>query len=53
MLAKHVPTVLPPMPPDEAIETTRIHSVAGVLEGRGLVGTVRFAPRTTPLAMPN
>ncbi len=40
MLAKRIPTILPPMSLDEAIETTRIHSVAGVLEdGRGLVAT--------------
>src|SRR5580698_5716098 len=40
MLAKRIPTILPPMSLDEAIETTRIHSVAGVLEnGSGLVGT--------------
>jgi magnesium chelatase family protein len=40
MLAKRIPTILPPMSLAEAIETTRIHSVAGVLEdSRGLVGT--------------
>jgi magnesium chelatase family protein len=40
MLAKRIPTILPPMSLDEAIETTRIHSVAGTLEDhRGLVGT--------------
>jgi magnesium chelatase family protein len=40
MLAKRIPTILPPMSLDEAIETTRIHSVAGVLEdSRGLVAT--------------
>jgi magnesium chelatase family protein len=40
MLAKRIPTILPPMSLEEAIETTRIHSVAGVLEGGGgLVGT--------------
>ncbi|MGA9481774.1 MAG: YifB family Mg chelatase-like AAA ATPase [Candidatus Acidiferrales bacterium] len=40
MLAKRIPTIQPPMSLEEAIETTRIHSVAGVLEdARGLVGT--------------
>ncbi len=49
MLAKRIPTVLPPMSLAEAIETTRIHSVAGVLEdSRGLVGTRPYrAPHHT------
>ncbi|HEX3372053.1 MAG TPA: YifB family Mg chelatase-like AAA ATPase, partial [Candidatus Acidoferrales bacterium] len=43
MLAKRIPTVLPPMSLEEAIETTRIHSVAGLLDdARGLVGTRPF-----------
>jgi magnesium chelatase family protein len=43
MLAKRIPTVLPPMSLSEAIETTRIHSVAGLLEdSRGVVGTRPF-----------
>ncbi|HVA93742.1 MAG TPA: YifB family Mg chelatase-like AAA ATPase [Candidatus Dormibacteraeota bacterium] len=43
MLAKRIPTLLPPMSLEEAIETTRIHSVAGLLdEARGLVGTRPF-----------
>lgn len=43
MLAKRIPTILPPMSLEEAIETTRIHSVAGTLEnGQGLVGTRPF-----------
>ena len=43
MLAKRIPTILPPLSLAEAIETTRIHSVAGVLEeSRGLVGTRPF-----------
>ncbi len=43
MLAKRIPTSLPPMALEEAIETTRIHSVAGILEdARGLVGTRPF-----------
>src|SRR6202162_1134097 len=43
MLAKRLPTILPPMSLEEAIETTRIHSVAGTLEGaQGLIGTRPF-----------
>ena len=43
MLAKRIPTILPPMSLDEAIETTRVHSVAGILEdSRGLVGARPF-----------
>jgi len=43
MLAKRIPTILPPMSLEEAIETTRIHSVAGLLsDSQGLVGTRPF-----------
>lgn len=31
MLAKRVPSILPPMTLDEALETTKIHSIAGTL----------------------
>lgn len=38
MLAMRLPTLLPAMGPDEALETTKIHSVAGRLpDGKGLV----------------
>jgi magnesium chelatase family protein len=49
MLARRLPTILPPMSFDEAIETTKIHSVAGLLSERdGLIGTRPFrAPHHT------
>jgi len=34
MLAKRVPSILPPMSLDEALETTKIHSIAGTLASR-------------------
>jgi len=43
MLAKSLPTILPGMIFDEALETTRIHSVAGLLrEGQPLLATRPF-----------
>ena len=37
MLARRLPSILPPMGPAEAIDVTRIHSVAGLHGGGGLV----------------
>ena len=37
MLAKRLPSILPPLTFEEALETTKIHSVEGILGGRGLV----------------
>lgn len=40
MLARRMPTILPPLSLHEALETTKIHSVAGILPaGGGLVTT--------------
>lgn len=36
MLAKRLPSILPPMEQAEALETTKIYSVAGLLPGGGL-----------------
>jgi magnesium chelatase family protein len=49
MLARRLPTILPPMSFEEAIETTKIHSVAGLLSDRvGLIGMRPFrAPHHT------
>lgn len=49
MLARRLPTILPPLTLEEALETTKIHSVAGLLApGQALVATRPFrAPHHT------
>jgi magnesium chelatase family protein len=43
MLAKRIPSILPPLTFEEALETTKIHSVAGVLDHKaGLVSARPF-----------
>ncbi|MBU2525072.1 MAG: YifB family Mg chelatase-like AAA ATPase [Bacteroidetes bacterium] len=37
MLAKRLPSILPPMTIDEALETTKIHSVAGKVKETGIL----------------
>jgi magnesium chelatase family protein len=41
MIAKRLGTILPPLTLDEALETTRIHSVAGLLEAKQALVTQR------------
>ena len=35
MVAKRIPTILPSMTEEEALEVTKIYSVAGLLKNRG------------------
>ena len=42
MLARRLPTVLPTLTLTEAIETTKVHSVAGSLNGKAIVATRPF-----------
>ena len=42
MLAKRLPTILPAMTFEEAIEATKVHSVMGLLDGRALISTRPF-----------
>ncbi len=48
MLSKRVPTILPPMTMEEAIEATKIHSICGLLLDKAFVATRPFrAPHHT------
>lgn len=42
MLAKRLPTILPAMTFEESIETTKVHSVMGLMDGRALIATRPF-----------
>ncbi len=48
MMAKRLPTILPPMTFEEIIEVTQVYSAAGLMKGRGAVGEKPFrAPHHT------
>jgi magnesium chelatase family protein len=48
MLARRLPSILPPLTAQEALDVTRVHSVAGLHAGSGLVGERPFrAPHHT------
>lgn len=42
MLAKRLPSILPPMTLHEALETTKIHSVVGKVKNKGLMSQRPF-----------
>ncbi|WP_424942199.1 YifB family Mg chelatase-like AAA ATPase [Aliiroseovarius crassostreae] len=42
MIAARLPTILPPLSPTEALETSMVHSLAGVLENGGISRTRPF-----------
>ncbi len=51
MLARRLPSILPPLAPDEALEVTRVHSAAGLLATPRLVTAPPFrAPHHTVTA---
>jgi len=54
MLAKRLPTILPPLTMEEALETTKIHSIVGLLApGQALITQRPFrAPHHTAGAIP-
>ena len=52
MLARRLPTILPAMTRQEALEVTRLHSVAGLLAGGGLVSQRPFRAPHHSISLP-
>lgn len=46
MIAKRLPSILPPMSVEEALETTKIYSAAGLIKNRG--NLIRIRPFVSP-----
>jgi len=44
MMAKRLPSILPPLSEEEALQTSKIHSIAGILKG----GLLRYRPFRSP-----
>jgi len=52
MLAARLPSILPPLSPEEALETSMIHSVAGMTTGGGILGDRPFRDPHHSASMP-
>ncbi|MBS4025059.1 MAG: YifB family Mg chelatase-like AAA ATPase [Clostridia bacterium] len=48
MIAKRIPTILPSMTEEEALEVTKIYSVAGLLRGKGQGQLIKERPFRAP-----
>ena len=46
MLARRFPSIMPPLSPEEAVEVTRLHSLAGQIRGSGVYGNSSKAAYT-------
>ena len=53
MLARCIPTIMPDMTVSEALETTKIHSVAGMLNGKGMVYNRPFRSPHHTMSVPS
>ena len=52
MLAPRLPSILPPLLPEEALETSMVHSIAGLLKGGGILGDRPFRDPHHSASMP-